>query len=48
MIAKNPIFTPQTKLADMLDRDPYLIDVLNRLGIPLGFGEGTIGETAEC
>ena len=47
MIAKNPLFTPQTKVADMLDQDHYLTDVLSRLGVSLGFGESTLGETAE-
>ena len=47
MILKNPIFTPQTKLADLLDRNPGLLDVLERLGIRLGFGESTVGEAAE-
>ena len=46
MIAKNPIFTPQTKLADILDRNPDLMDVLSRLGIRLGFGENTLEEAA--
>ena len=46
MKLKNPIFTPQTKLAEMLDRDHHLTDVLSRLGIPLGFGESTLEETA--
>ena len=47
MIAKNPLFTSQTKVADMLDQDHYLTDVLSRLGVSLGFGESTLGETAE-
>ena len=42
MKLNNPIFTPQTKLAEALDRDPYLLDVLDRLGIRLGFGESTL------
>ena len=48
MNLKNPKFTTQTKLAEMLDRDPSLLDVLDRLGIRLGFGERTLGEAAEC
>ena len=47
MKLNNPIFTPQTKLAEALDRDPYLLDVLDRLGIRLGFGESTLEEAAE-
>ena len=47
MKLKNPIFSPQTKLAGMLDRDPSLLDVLERMGIRLGFGESTLGEAAE-
>ena len=47
MKIKNPIFSPQTKLAGMLERDPSLLDVLDRLGIRLGFGESTLGEAAE-
>ncbi len=47
MTLKNPIFTPQSKLADLLDRNPGLLDVLERLGIRLGFGESTVGEEAE-
>ena len=41
------IFTPQTKLAEALDRDPSLLDVLERLGIRLGFGESTLEDVAE-
>jgi len=48
MILKNPIFTPQQKLSDLLDRNPDLLDVLERLGIRLGFGESTVDEAAEA
>ncbi|MBR1574983.1 MAG: helix-turn-helix transcriptional regulator [Bacteroidales bacterium] len=46
MISKNSVFAPQTKVADMLDCNNYLIDVLSRLGIRLGFGESTIEEAS--
>ena len=46
MVVKRPFFTTQVKVAEILDRDPSLIDVLDRLGIPLGFGENTLGEAA--
>ncbi len=46
MIAKNPIFTPQAKVSELLDRDHNLLDVLSRLGISLGFGESTVEEVS--
>ena len=47
MLAKNTVFNTQTKLAQMLDRNPDLLDVLSRLGIGLGFGERTVSEVAQ-
>ena len=46
MVINQVFFTPQTKVAEILDRDSSLIDVLDRLGIPLGFRENTLGEVA--
>ena len=46
MIPKSTVFTPQTKVSDLLDRDHNLIDVLSRIGINLGFGESTVEDAA--
>ena len=47
MITKHQYFTPLSKLAEVLDRDPFLTDVMIRMGVGLGFGESTVGEAAQ-
>lgn len=46
MIAKDKVFTPQTKLADMVDSNPGLLEVFARMGIALGFGESSVADAA--
>ena len=41
------IFSAPMKLADLIDLNWKLINVLSRLGISLGFGENTISEVCE-
>ncbi len=43
MDAKN--ITPSMKLAELIEMNYKLLDVLSRLGIGLGFGERTVSET---
>ncbi|MDR0873690.1 MAG: helix-turn-helix transcriptional regulator [Prevotellaceae bacterium] len=38
----SPIFTPEMKTADLVQQNYRLLFVLNRVGIPLGFGEKTV------
>lgn len=40
----NIIFSSSMKLADLIDLNWKLLNVLSRMGIGLGFGENTIGE----
>lgn len=37
-------FSPSLKLADMIERDVSLLNVLSRMGVSLGFGENTVAE----
>ena len=41
------VFSEQMKLADLIDVNFKLLNVLSRLGISLGFGENTIKEVCE-
>lgn len=38
------LFTENMKLADLLESDYRLLSIVSRIGIPLGFGETTVGE----
>ena len=44
MLRQQPLFTTDTKLADVLDVNPSVLDILSRMGIRLGFGEATVDE----
>ena len=38
------LFSPGMKLADLVESNYELLVVLARMGIPLGFGESSVGE----
>ena len=38
------LFSPGMKLADLVESNYELLVVLARMGIPLGFGEASVGE----
>lgn len=38
------VFTPQSKLAELIEANYRLLFVFRRMGIPLGFGETTVGQ----
>lgn len=44
---KYPAFSPQMKMADLIHANYKNLTVLNRLGIPLGFGEKTVDEVCK-
>lgn len=44
---KRMVFSASMKLADLIDLNWKLINVLSRMGISLGFGENTISEVCE-
>ena len=39
------LYTPRTKVADLVDSNVHLLGVLSRMGIPMGFGDATVEET---
>ena len=48
MMRQEMTITPSMKLADLIELNYKLLDVLSRLGIGLGFGERTIADACEA
>lgn len=44
MLIQQNLFSTGCKFADVLDRNPSILDILSRMGIRLGFGEATLEE----
>ena len=48
MILTQNLFSTDSKFADVLDRNPMILDILSRMGIRLGFGEATLAEVCSA